>query len=178
MSTFLNLLSMRLSSPLIASAFAYLKEAFVSSLVLLAGYEGDKPSFATVLRDTIKSLRKQLSKDPLTQELRNPLGPSRQVPPREDRMNSVPERRSRFIPPFVESWISNQAAYLPEGPVNSPMYINLPSDIESAPNFESFGPEAEIGRLQRQRQWATDYLLPGGQSGRSQDWSAAFAHPF
>ncbi|EMD40855.1 hypothetical protein CERSUDRAFT_111434 [Gelatoporia subvermispora B] len=46
-------------------SFAYLKEAFVAALVLLAGWEGDdKPSFATVLKDQIKELRGQLDKDP------------------------------------------------------------------------------------------------------------------
>ncbi|RPD66739.1 P-loop containing nucleoside triphosphate hydrolase protein [Lentinus tigrinus ALCF2SS1-7] len=44
-------------------SFAYLKEAFVSSLVLLAGYEtDDKPEFRDVLLDQIKKLRKQLDK--------------------------------------------------------------------------------------------------------------------
>ncbi|KZT13053.1 P-loop containing nucleoside triphosphate hydrolase protein [Laetiporus sulphureus 93-53] len=46
-------------------SFAYLKEAFVSALVLLAGYEdGEKPSFASVLKRQIKSLRSQLDKKP------------------------------------------------------------------------------------------------------------------
>lgn len=44
-------------------SFAYLKEAFVSSLVLLAGFEGeDKPDFATMIKGQIKTLRKQLDK--------------------------------------------------------------------------------------------------------------------
>ncbi|KAK7054214.1 ATP-dependent Zn protease [Favolaschia claudopus] len=44
-------------------SFAYLKEAFVSCLVTLAGYEGDdKPSFATAMKAQIKELRKQLNK--------------------------------------------------------------------------------------------------------------------
>ncbi|KAI0787146.1 P-loop containing nucleoside triphosphate hydrolase protein [Irpex lacteus] len=47
------------------SCFAYLKEAFVSTLVLLAGDSGDKDkhqkrTFADVLRDQIQKLRKQL----------------------------------------------------------------------------------------------------------------------
>ncbi|KAI0921649.1 hypothetical protein AcW1_004439 [Taiwanofungus camphoratus] len=46
-------------------SFAYLKEVFVSSLVLLAGYEDEtKPSFATVLRGQIKALRDQLDRSP------------------------------------------------------------------------------------------------------------------
>ncbi|KAL1937719.1 hypothetical protein VTO73DRAFT_12872 [Trametes versicolor] len=44
-------------------SFAYLKEAFVSSLVLLAGWEGDKPDFKDVLLRTVKTLREQLDKD-------------------------------------------------------------------------------------------------------------------
>ncbi|KZT72531.1 P-loop containing nucleoside triphosphate hydrolase protein [Daedalea quercina L-15889] len=44
-------------------SFAYLKEAFVSTLVLLAGFEGDKPSFASVLKSQIKTLRDQLDRD-------------------------------------------------------------------------------------------------------------------
>ncbi|KAL0949354.1 hypothetical protein HGRIS_009423 [Hohenbuehelia grisea] len=44
-------------------SFAYLKESFVSSLVTLAGYEGDdKPTFEKLLKDQIKTLRKQLDK--------------------------------------------------------------------------------------------------------------------
>ncbi|KAJ7240302.1 P-loop containing nucleoside triphosphate hydrolase protein [Mycena haematopus] len=44
-------------------SFAYLKEAFVSCLVTLAGYEGDdKPSFGNALKAQIKTLRKQLDK--------------------------------------------------------------------------------------------------------------------
>ncbi|TBU32974.1 P-loop containing nucleoside triphosphate hydrolase protein [Dichomitus squalens] len=45
-------------------SFAYLKEAFVSSLVVLAGYEGDdKPEFRDVLKGQVKSLRDQLDQD-------------------------------------------------------------------------------------------------------------------
>ncbi|KAK1231829.1 Inositol-1,4,5-trisphosphate 5-phosphatase 1 [Marasmius sp. AFHP31] len=44
-------------------SFAYLKEAFVSSLVILAGIEDDeKPSFKAVIMDQIEKLRKQLGK--------------------------------------------------------------------------------------------------------------------
>ncbi|ESK96282.1 atp-dependent zn protease [Moniliophthora roreri MCA 2997] len=42
-------------------SFAYLKEAFVSALVILAGIEeDDKPSFRSVILDQIDKLRKQL----------------------------------------------------------------------------------------------------------------------
>ncbi|PPR04060.1 hypothetical protein CVT24_010635 [Panaeolus cyanescens] len=43
-------------------SFAYLKEAFVSSLVTFAGIEGEKPSFASILKAQIETLRKQLDK--------------------------------------------------------------------------------------------------------------------
>ncbi|KIM91080.1 hypothetical protein PILCRDRAFT_811596 [Piloderma croceum F 1598] len=44
-------------------SFAYLKEVFVSSLVLLAGFEGEhKPDFASVIKGQIKALRQQLDK--------------------------------------------------------------------------------------------------------------------
>ncbi|KDR83952.1 hypothetical protein GALMADRAFT_219779 [Galerina marginata CBS 339.88] len=43
-------------------SFAYLKEAFVSSLVAFVGIEGEKPSFESVLMDEIETLRKQLDK--------------------------------------------------------------------------------------------------------------------
>ncbi|KAL0067612.1 hypothetical protein AAF712_005327 [Marasmius tenuissimus] len=44
-------------------SFAYLKEAFVSSLVILAGIEGDEEtSFESVIMDQIEKLRKQLGK--------------------------------------------------------------------------------------------------------------------
>ncbi|KAI0729314.1 P-loop containing nucleoside triphosphate hydrolase protein [Fomitopsis betulina] len=47
-------------------SFAYLKEAFVSTLVILAGIDGDeKPSFDSVLKGQIKSLRDQLDRDTL-----------------------------------------------------------------------------------------------------------------
>ncbi|KAI0353456.1 P-loop containing nucleoside triphosphate hydrolase protein [Trametes cingulata] len=45
-------------------SFAYLKEAFVSSLVLIAGHDGDdKPKFSDVLLAQVKALREQLDKD-------------------------------------------------------------------------------------------------------------------
>ncbi|KAI0650237.1 P-loop containing nucleoside triphosphate hydrolase protein [Trametes meyenii] len=45
-------------------SFAYLKEAFVSSLVLIAGHDGeDKPKFSDVLLAQVKALRDQLDKD-------------------------------------------------------------------------------------------------------------------
>ncbi|KAF9028433.1 P-loop containing nucleoside triphosphate hydrolase protein [Hymenopellis radicata] len=43
-------------------SFAYLKEVFVSSLVILAGIEKDKPSFESVLKRQIEVLRKELNK--------------------------------------------------------------------------------------------------------------------
>lgn len=44
-------------------SFAYLKEAFVSTLVSLAGWEGDdKPTFGALIKSEIKNLRKQLDK--------------------------------------------------------------------------------------------------------------------
>ncbi|KAH9844113.1 P-loop containing nucleoside triphosphate hydrolase protein [Rhodofomes roseus] len=48
-------------------SFAYLKEAFVSTLVIMAGFEeGDKPDFASVLKGQVKTLRDQLDKDSKT----------------------------------------------------------------------------------------------------------------
>ncbi|KZO96830.1 P-loop containing nucleoside triphosphate hydrolase protein [Calocera viscosa TUFC12733] len=43
-------------------SFAYLKEAFVSSLVLLAAGPGKTKDFATTIKETIQSLRRQLEK--------------------------------------------------------------------------------------------------------------------
>ncbi|KAF5322515.1 hypothetical protein D9619_000646 [Psilocybe cf. subviscida] len=43
-------------------SFAYLKEAFVSSLVTLIGIEGAKPTFESVIMNQIDTLRKQLDK--------------------------------------------------------------------------------------------------------------------
>jgi len=46
-------------------SFAYLKEVFVSSLVLLAGFEdSEKPEFEDLIKAQIKTLRKQLDKIP------------------------------------------------------------------------------------------------------------------
>jgi hypothetical protein len=48
-------------------SFAYLKEVFVSSLVLLATWDGDdKPGFEETIMGQIKTLRKQLDKNPDT----------------------------------------------------------------------------------------------------------------
>ncbi|PBL02323.1 P-loop containing nucleoside triphosphate hydrolase protein [Armillaria gallica] len=55
-------------------SFAYLKEAFVSSLVTLAGYEGEKPSFALILKGQIETLRKELNKAPRSSKA-TPEGP-------------------------------------------------------------------------------------------------------
>ncbi|KAI0722230.1 P-loop containing nucleoside triphosphate hydrolase protein [Cerioporus squamosus] len=58
-------------------SFAYLKEAFVSSLVLLAGYEDDKkPEFREVLLSQVKKLREQLdkNKDTLVPPQSTPVG--------------------------------------------------------------------------------------------------------
>ncbi|KAF8969457.1 P-loop containing nucleoside triphosphate hydrolase protein [Flammula alnicola] len=43
-------------------SFAYLKEAFVSTLVTFVGIEGEKPTFESVLTGQIEALRKQLDK--------------------------------------------------------------------------------------------------------------------
>ncbi|KAF9464375.1 P-loop containing nucleoside triphosphate hydrolase protein [Collybia nuda] len=73
-------------------SFAYLKEAFVSSLVILAGYEGDdKPTFATMLKEQIKMLRKQLDKSNGTYEFKwrndtnTPIVPRRPARPNNER---------------------------------------------------------------------------------------------
>ncbi|GBE80036.1 hypothetical protein SCP_0212380 [Sparassis crispa] len=61
-------------------SFAYLKEAFVSALVLLAGDKGDeKPVFATVLLGQIKSLRDQLKKQPHSAGAQSATGDVRHV---------------------------------------------------------------------------------------------------
>jgi len=54
-------------------SFAYLKEAFVSSLVTLATHEEEnKPSFSAVLTDQIKALRRQLDKSNSVKNLTTP----------------------------------------------------------------------------------------------------------
>ncbi|KAF8238855.1 P-loop containing nucleoside triphosphate hydrolase protein [Tricholoma matsutake] len=54
-------------------SFAYMKEAFVSSLVMLASHEeGTKPFFAVVLRGQIKALKKQLDKPNSAKNLPTP----------------------------------------------------------------------------------------------------------
>jgi len=47
-------------------SFAYLKEAFVSTLVLLIGDKETKNDFEKILKNQIKTLRKQLDKTPST----------------------------------------------------------------------------------------------------------------
>ncbi|KAJ6598886.1 P-loop containing nucleoside triphosphate hydrolase protein [Mycena vulgaris] len=73
-------------------SFAYLKEAFVSCLVTLAGWEGDgKPAFSSALKAQIKTLRKQLDKAPLqagrdSRPLFNAIAPSQySTPPSGER---------------------------------------------------------------------------------------------
>jgi len=71
-------------------SFAYLKEAFVSSLVIFVSIKGDKPVFSNVLKDQIEILRKQLKKSFKSsttfshpaeyQSGPNHTGPSRQAP--------------------------------------------------------------------------------------------------
>ncbi|KAJ7682621.1 P-loop containing nucleoside triphosphate hydrolase protein [Mycena polygramma] len=57
-------------------SFAYLKEAFVSSLVTLAGWEGDdKPTFSSAIKAQIKVLRKQLDKMESNTELQRDFRP-------------------------------------------------------------------------------------------------------
>lgn len=67
-------------------SFAYLKEAFVSALVILAGWDSDekRPSFGSVIKQEISKLGKQLdkSKSPIVQSPDNTNAPSR--PPRPD----------------------------------------------------------------------------------------------
>jgi len=66
-------------------SFAYLKEAFVSSLVLLAGFEGEKPSFESVMKSQIKTLRDQIDKGPQHAVPRaNNLTPTFSAVPRAD----------------------------------------------------------------------------------------------
>ncbi|KAJ7683999.1 P-loop containing nucleoside triphosphate hydrolase protein [Mycena rosella] len=89
-------------------SFAYLKEVFVSCLVILAGWEGDdKPVFETLLKAQIKTLRKQLDKPegaakrdfrPLLDAI---AGPAAQSPPERnfrallDRLVSETRREGR-----------------------------------------------------------------------------------
>ncbi|KAI1786675.1 P-loop containing nucleoside triphosphate hydrolase protein [Ganoderma leucocontextum] len=80
-------------------SFAYLKEAFVSSLVLLAGFEDDdKPGFGDVLKGQVKSLRDQLDKgkDKLSQLGSAPAVSARARPspprPNAGRLTQIDER--------------------------------------------------------------------------------------
>ncbi|KAF4575048.1 hypothetical protein EYR36_006404 [Pleurotus pulmonarius] len=75
-------------------SFAYLKEAFVSTLVTLAGLEDDeKVEFSTLLKSQIKTLRKQLDKSSDTDmaplraqaDLATPNAPARPDKPTMDR---------------------------------------------------------------------------------------------
>ncbi|KIK04665.1 hypothetical protein K443DRAFT_675683 [Laccaria amethystina LaAM-08-1] len=68
-------------------SFAYLKEAFVSTLVTLAGLEGDKPSFESILKVQIETLKKQLDQADVrptsfeaTCSFENSVSPSLRVP--------------------------------------------------------------------------------------------------
>ncbi|KAF7332044.1 ATP-dependent Zn protease [Mycena kentingensis (nom. inval.)] len=67
-------------------SFAYLKEAFVSALVSLAGFEGDsKPSFSHFLFAQIKTLRKQLDKMDVKSRLPPSPAPAPAIPKRDIR---------------------------------------------------------------------------------------------
>ncbi|KAF9057961.1 P-loop containing nucleoside triphosphate hydrolase protein [Panaeolus papilionaceus] len=83
-------------------SFAYLKEAFVSSLVTFAGFEGEKPTFESILKDQIETLRKQLDKQ-VTYARLEPRAPP-QVPfsqrrplPNPNRSTSGPSTKERDI---------------------------------------------------------------------------------
>ncbi|KAG6854888.1 hypothetical protein C0991_012078 [Blastosporella zonata] len=77
-------------------SFAYLKEAFVSSLVELAGYDGDesdKPTFELIINNYIKVLRRELESSlvpnsaGLTPETRTLLDSNSQHPKRPSNSN-------------------------------------------------------------------------------------------
>ncbi|KAF8195709.1 P-loop containing nucleoside triphosphate hydrolase protein [Mycena galopus ATCC 62051] len=74
-------------------SFAYLKEAFVSCLVTLAGWEGDdKPSFGSALKAQIRTLRKQLDKTKSTEA-----GAERDFRPLFDTISDAAPARTVFL---------------------------------------------------------------------------------
>ncbi|CAL1701102.1 unnamed protein product [Somion occarium] len=107
-------------------SFAYLKEAFVSTLVLLAGMEDDKkPTFATLLQKQIKSLRNQLDKSP---ELKTAPGTSQPIPGAFPSRAPPSQQRSegRFQGAF--SQFANQSRIWDIGTRGDPS-INAPGDM-------------------------------------------------
>lgn len=72
-------------------SFAYLKEAFVSALVILAGWDSDdkRPAFGSVIKKEISKLSKQLDK---SKDYRVQSGVSASAPSRPPRPDSATER--------------------------------------------------------------------------------------
>ncbi|KIM46377.1 hypothetical protein M413DRAFT_441472 [Hebeloma cylindrosporum] len=75
-------------------SFAYLKEAFVSALVTLAGFEDEKPSFEHVLKEQIETLRKQLDKLSTANGIAHPSDAARNEPQRSYNPTGVPKHSS------------------------------------------------------------------------------------
>ncbi|EAU84381.2 ATP-dependent Zn protease [Coprinopsis cinerea okayama7 len=98
-------------------SFAYLKEAFVSTLVTLAGWEGEKPSFRSLLKQEIHKLSKQLDK----QVIENSENSVQQftpntAPTRPPRPSSATERDIRAVlDSLAESTPSNRVYHTGNG---------------------------------------------------------------
>ncbi|KAJ7180277.1 P-loop containing nucleoside triphosphate hydrolase protein [Mycena crocata] len=91
-------------------SFAYLKEAFVSCLVTLAGWEGDdKPTFSTALKAQIKTLRKQLDKIP-REEVKRDFRPL---------FDTLSEPPSFVFPPAASNLFAPTNNFAPHGPPSS-----------------------------------------------------------
>ncbi|KAJ3736527.1 P-loop containing nucleoside triphosphate hydrolase protein [Lentinula guzmanii] len=119
-------------------SFAYLKEAFVSALVTLAGLdEDDQPSFDSVLMEQIEVLRKQLDKP---QEVKLSLSPGErtQAPRRNAPLPPIsrplPQLRIRTQLNAIRRQPSNESTaspmlFLPPSP---PPMSMMPPNLEDA----------------------------------------------
>ncbi|KAF5390598.1 hypothetical protein D9757_002633 [Collybiopsis confluens] len=149
-------------------SFAYLKEAFVSTLVTLAGLEDeDKPSFRTVLLKQIDALRKQLDtpKKVVPAPSRSTSGSS------ESRMNLVPhprshrERDSEVLSEAIRRQIPSQDG------LSSRIFVPPPPPLlpPRAPPLHPTRLESEMNNLRSHIQ------IPGGFNSSQED---DFGHTF
>ncbi|KAJ7044520.1 P-loop containing nucleoside triphosphate hydrolase protein [Mycena alexandri] len=98
-------------------SFAYLKEAFVSTLVTLAGWEGDdKPTFSRAVKDQIKILRKQLDKVPSASQ--------------GSESNSQSDSEKRDFRSLFDT-LSDRSLFsvFPPSPLNSNMPVPMEGDV-------------------------------------------------
>ncbi|KAK7695747.1 hypothetical protein QCA50_000384 [Cerrena zonata] len=125
-------------------SFAYLKEAFVSTLVLLAGWEGDKPTFGDLLKRQIRTLRRQLDKDRES----NFGSSSRALPAPQIRQLSGPFSRPERTQSSQQRPEGQFPGYFPQRPTNNQSRV-WSLDTDHAMNMPGEMPPPDVTSSQR-----------------------------